>query len=98
MQFVAQQVDVKAGGGNMMTIGEIAQQYLTKLEWYSTLFPRIPVPIQKQIEAHLSGHRAKNWNKVVPQHVEGEPVKPESRNEDDNLFGEAERVSRRETR
>lgn len=83
----------------MMTIGEISQQFLTKLEWYSTLFPRIPVPIQKQIEAHLSGRRAKNWNKVVvPQNMDVEPAKPESRSEGDNLFGEAERVSRRETR
>ena len=41
-----------------MTIGEIAMHYLTKLEWYSTLFPRIPVPIQKQIEQYLLARKA----------------------------------------
>lgn len=32
------------------------QQWLTKLEWFSTLFPRIPVPIQKQIETRLNNY------------------------------------------
>ena len=41
-----------------MTIGEVATHYLTKLEWYSTLFPRIPVPIQKQIEQNLLAKKA----------------------------------------
>lgn len=41
-----QELDVKAGGGHMMTVGEMLRQWLVKLEWYSTLFPRIPVPIQ----------------------------------------------------
>lgn len=38
---------MKAGGGHMMTVGEMLRTWLSKLEWYSTLFPRIPVPIQK---------------------------------------------------
>lgn len=52
-----EEVDVKAGGGHIMTMGEMAIHFLTKLEWYSTLFPRIPVPIQKQIEQNLLAHR-----------------------------------------
>jgi pre-mRNA-splicing factor 38B len=39
-------MDVKAGGGQVMKLGDILRHYLTKLEWFSTLFPRIPVPIQ----------------------------------------------------
>lgn len=31
-------------------------QWLTKLEWFSTLFPRIPVPIQKQIESKINNY------------------------------------------
>lgn len=31
-------------------------QFLTKLDWFSTLFPRIPVPIQKQIESKLANY------------------------------------------
>lgn len=38
----------------MMKMGEILKQFLTKLEWFSTLFPRIPVPIQKELEQRLS--------------------------------------------
>lgn len=49
-------MDVKAGGGQVMKLGEILKQFLTKLEWFSTLFPRIPVPIQKDLE-HRLGER-----------------------------------------
>lgn len=48
-----EEIDVKAGGGQTMTIGHMTYQFLTKLDWFSTLFPRIPVPIQKQIEKRL---------------------------------------------
>jgi hypothetical protein len=41
-----QELDVKAGGGQMMTIGNMLRSFLVKLEWFSSLFPRIPVPIQ----------------------------------------------------
>lgn len=51
-----QELDVKAGGGCIMTIGEMLRHFLGKLEWYSTLFPRIPVPIQKDIERKLMEH------------------------------------------
>lgn len=50
---VLQEIDVKAGGGQSMTIGTMLRQWLVKLEWFSTLFPRIPVPIQQKIQAHL---------------------------------------------
>jgi len=58
-----QEVDVKAGGGHVMTIGEVSTHFLTKLEWYSTLFPRIPVPIQKQIEQSLLAKKAERLRK-----------------------------------
>ncbi|XP_037935198.1 pre-mRNA-splicing factor 38B-like isoform X1 [Teleopsis dalmanni] len=48
-----EEIDVKAGGGQMITIGQMVYQFLTKIDWFSTLFPRIPVPIQKQIEKKL---------------------------------------------
>lgn len=37
-----------------ITIGQMLYQFLTKLDWFSTLFPRIPVPIQKQIQSKLA--------------------------------------------
>lgn len=50
-------MDVKAGGGQMMRIGTMLRQWLIKLEWFSTLFPRIPVPIQQKIQKHLDVSR-----------------------------------------
>lgn len=49
-----EELDVKAGGGQVMKMGDILKQFLTKLEWFSTLFPRIPVPIQKDLEHRLA--------------------------------------------
>ncbi|XP_062139540.1 pre-mRNA-splicing factor 38B isoform X1 [Drosophila sulfurigaster albostrigata] len=48
-----EEIDVKAGGGQVQTIGQMVYQFMTKLDWFSTLFPRIPVPIQKQIEKKI---------------------------------------------
>ncbi|KAJ8683638.1 hypothetical protein QAD02_019430 [Eretmocerus hayati] len=48
-----EELDVKAGGGQIMKMGDVLRQFLTKLEWFSTLFPRIPVPIQKELEQRL---------------------------------------------
>ena len=33
--------------------------FLTKLEWFSTLFPRIPVPVQKMIDQQLKARPRK---------------------------------------
>lgn len=43
-----------------MTIGTMIRQWLTKLDWFSTLFPRIPVPIQKQNESKLEKFAREN--------------------------------------
>ncbi|XP_028160086.1 pre-mRNA-splicing factor 38B-like [Ostrinia nubilalis] len=51
-----EEVDPRAGGGGSTTIGSLVRQMLIKLDWFSTLFPRIPVPIQKQIEFKLGEH------------------------------------------
>uniref|UniRef100_A0A182K314 Pre-mRNA-splicing factor 38 n=1 Tax=Anopheles christyi TaxID=43041 RepID=A0A182K314_9DIPT len=55
-----EEIDVKAGGGQTMNIGQMIRQWLTKLDWFSTLFPRIPVPIQKQIDAKLDQFAKEN--------------------------------------
>uniref|UniRef100_A0A493U030 Pre-mRNA-splicing factor 38B n=1 Tax=Anas platyrhynchos platyrhynchos TaxID=8840 RepID=A0A493U030_ANAPP len=52
-------LDVKAGGGCVMTIGEMLRSFLTKLEWFSTLFPRIPVPVQKTIDQQIKSRPRK---------------------------------------
>uniref|UniRef100_A0A1A7WU37 Pre-mRNA-splicing factor 38B n=1 Tax=Iconisemion striatum TaxID=60296 RepID=A0A1A7WU37_9TELE len=54
-----EELDVKAGGGCVMTVGEMLRSFLTKLEWFSTLFPRIPVPVQKQIDQQMKARPRK---------------------------------------
>lgn len=49
-----EEIDPKAGGGHPMTIGTMVRQLLTKLDWYDSLFPRIPVPIQMHIDRELA--------------------------------------------
>ncbi|CAG9839840.1 unnamed protein product [Diabrotica balteata] len=54
-----EELDVKAGGGQNMTMGLMLRQWLVKLDWFSTLFPRIPVPIQQKIQKHLEDNTIK---------------------------------------
>lgn len=51
-----EEIDVKAGGGQTITMGQMVYQFMTKLDWYSTLFPRVPVPIQKQIQSKIENY------------------------------------------
>ena len=37
-----QVIDVKAGGGKEISIGEMVKQFLTNLNWFDTRWPRIP--------------------------------------------------------
>ncbi|KRZ29081.1 Pre-mRNA-splicing factor 38B, partial [Trichinella pseudospiralis] len=63
----AEEIDPKAGGGDLMTIGEMVKSLLTKLDWYSTLFPRIPVPIQKEIDLKLRALSSQKANRPVAE-------------------------------
>uniref|UniRef100_UPI00358F2C6B pre-mRNA-splicing factor 38B-like isoform X1 n=3 Tax=Myxine glutinosa TaxID=7769 RepID=UPI00358F2C6B len=67
-----EELDVKAGSGCVMTIGEMLRSFLTKLEWFSTLFPRIPVPIQKEVDAKLKLRPRKLSAKMTGK-MAGEP-------------------------
>ena len=52
-----------------MQIGQMLRHWLIRLEWFDTLFPRIPVPVQKEIMDCL---REQYGNKVdSPLFVEG---------------------------
>jgi len=48
-----EEIDVKAGGGKPMTIGEMCKLMLTRLEWFDTRFPRIAVNVEKHIRNQL---------------------------------------------
>lgn len=83
--FPSQEIDVKAGGGHSMMIGEMLRQWLVKLEWYSTLFPRIPVPVQKDISTKMKARNAEQMEQIQepPRHITDEEVN----------FGEAEKYA-----
>jgi pre-mRNA-splicing factor 38B len=51
-----EEIDPRSGGGDLMTIGQLCRTFFQKLDWYGTLFPRIPVPIQKDIDQKLRDH------------------------------------------
>lgn len=59
-----EEVDASSTGGPPITIGNMVRTLLTKLEWYSTLFPRIPIPIQKEIEKKLEEYDAERGEEV----------------------------------
>ncbi|XP_066252138.1 pre-mRNA-splicing factor 38B [Euwallacea similis] len=81
-----EELDVKAGGGQTMVMGQILRQWLVKLEWFSTLFPRIPVPIQQKIQKYLE-------ERFPPQAVQA----AQERARDDRRF-ERERPVREDLR
>jgi len=53
-----EEIDVKAGGGKTMTIGEMCRLMLTRLEWFDTRFPRIAVNVEKHIRCQLEERAA----------------------------------------
>jgi len=53
-----EEIDVKAGGGKSMTIGEMCRLMLTRLEWFDTRFPRIAVNVEKHIRSMLEERAA----------------------------------------
>lgn len=66
-------------------IGEMLKQWMVKLEWYSTLFPRIPVPVQKDIDTKMKARNAETVQRIQepPRHITDEEVN----------FGEAEKYA-----
>lgn len=77
---------MKAGGGHVITIGEMVRQWLVKLEWYSTLFPRIPVPVQKDLDIKMKARNAEKLLQIkqeAPRHIADDEVN----------FGEAEKYA-----
>ena len=78
-----EEFDPKAGGGQKMTIGTMCRNMLVKLDWFSTLFPRIPVPIQKDIERKLNEYDKKKRLEANENYEEGELDENDDLNEDE---------------
>lgn len=90
-----EEIDPKAGGGCSMTIGQLVRSFLLKLDWYGTLFPRIPVPIHKDIDQRLRERNLDDDQKVYADEASKEEA-PQSRerSRERSDFGEAEQTSR----
>ncbi|KAG5680692.1 hypothetical protein PVAND_010184 [Polypedilum vanderplanki] len=84
-----EEIDIKAGGGHILTIGQMCRQFLVKLDWFSTLFPRIPVPIQKSIEQRLNDYDKQNG--IVAQPIVSIPQQPERRERSSKEYYRSER-------
>ncbi|XP_037300592.1 pre-mRNA-splicing factor 38B [Manduca sexta] len=93
------------GGGGATTIGALVRQMLIKLDWFSTLFPRIPVPIQKQIEQKLAEHNRKIASAKPAANYRGnassgynptrmEPDRREHDDRDKRDYGDGDRYSK----
>ena len=52
---------MKAGGGYTITIGEMVRMMLTKLDWFGTLFPRIAVNVQKELDEKIKEVKQAAW-------------------------------------
>ncbi|KAA0190667.1 Pre-mRNA-splicing factor 38B [Fasciolopsis buskii] len=70
-----EELDVKAGGGCTMTIGSMLEHWLTKLDWFTTLFPRIPVPVQKKLDEKLRLRRCQAMLQNPPAHSQPTEVR-----------------------
>ncbi|CAJ0954906.1 unnamed protein product, partial [Mesorhabditis belari] len=79
-----EEIDPRSGGGDKMTFGNMVRLMLTKLDWYSTLFPRIPVPIQKQIDENFAKKRQSTLNDMERQR-ERERERDRARDDRDQL-------------
>ncbi len=53
-----QEINLKAGGGYTVTVGQMCRMMLTSLDWFGTLFPRLPVLVQKVIMRKLEAFPA----------------------------------------
>jgi len=104
-----EEIDPKAGSGSLMTIGQMIRSFLLKPDWYSTLFPRIPVPIHKVINERLRELNLDDERKVYADDGVAEGSRDDreggkndnqeadaDNNGDRKGFGEAERRSQKQ--
>ncbi|CAO4378462.1 unnamed protein product [Caenorhabditis nigoni] len=70
------EIDPRSGGGDLMSFGQMVRLMINKLDWYGTLFPRIPVPIQKEIDEKFA-ERKKQQLMEEEEWQEGEGLEKE---------------------
>ena len=53
LHCAVQEIELRAGGGLCVSIGEMCRMLLTRQDWFGTMFPRLPVNVQKILEEKL---------------------------------------------
>lgn len=76
-----EEIDLKAGGGYQTTVGEMCKMMVSKLDWFGTLFPRIPVNLQKMFMEKFKKQRMERQEEMNQEMAA--PI--------DTGFGEAEK-------
>ncbi|VDM97196.1 unnamed protein product [Thelazia callipaeda] len=76
-----EQIDPRSGTGDMMAMAQVVKMMLTKLDWYGTLFPRIPVPIQR-IDEHRYRSRSRSRDRLRERSRDRERDRERSRERD----------------
>ena len=54
---VTQEIELRAGGGQCVPMGEMCRMLLMRQDWFGTMFPRLPVNFLKMIEDKLKNIR-----------------------------------------
>ncbi|XP_065917455.1 pre-mRNA-splicing factor 38B-like [Dysidea avara] len=78
-----EEIDLKAGGGFQTTVGEMCKMMVSKLDWFGTLFPRIPVNLQKMFMEKFKQERLSRMEEERQQQKEYTQA--------DSGYGEAEK-------
>jgi len=80
-----EEIDVKAGGGKPMPMGEMIKLMLTRLEWFETRFPRIAVNHEKiirdKLEERAARARLNNATKAAASNSQQQQVNYEKEKE-----------------
>ncbi|CAM9550565.1 unnamed protein product, partial [Heterosigma akashiwo] len=52
-----------------MTVGQFVHKIITDMQYYGTMLPRIPVPIERKMKVLLLLHEEKNKRAVANQRI-----------------------------
>jgi len=93
-----EEIDVRAGGGKPITMGELCRHFLERLEWFDTRFPRIPVTVQREVNGYIaemfptgSSKPTVIMDRIASTSEEGSKAPPKARREEDAMESRSSR-------
>jgi len=95
---LSREIDVRAGGGKPITMGELCRHFLERLEWFDTRFPRIPVTVQREVNGYIaemfptgSSKPTVIMDRIASTSEEGSKAPPKARREEDAMESRSSR-------